>query len=133
MARENIYRGLSFTKYSDSKTLSLRDIELVKCDLLNHIYTRLGERFMMPTFGTAIMDMPFEQLDDETLLTIEDDLITVINFDPRVEFRLDEVGIPTQINVEALYDENAVIASIDLNYIELDVSETLDIRLEFSE
>lgn len=131
MAKKRLYRGISFIRYKDKKTLSLSDIELVKQDLLNHIFTRWGERIMMPTFGTRIPDMPFEQLDDITLFYMEEDLLNVINYDPRVEMRVDESGAGG-LRINPLYDENAVIASIDLNYIELDISDTLEIRLEFN-
>ena len=131
MARKRLYKGISFTRYKDKKTLTLSDIELVKQDLLNHIYTRRGERIMMPTFGTRIPDMPFDPLDDTTLFNIEEDLYTVINYDPRVELRVDEFG-SGGIRIFPLYDDNAIIASIDLNFIELDISETVELRLEFS-
>lgn len=121
---------MSFVNYKNNKTLSLRDKDLVNQDLLNHIFTRVGERIMMPSFGTHIPDMPFEPLDDILLSVLEEDLFTVINYDPRVELRTDIYS--SGIRIIPLYDEYAVIASIDLTYIELDLSETLDIRLEFS-
>ena len=131
MAKKNLYRGLSFINYKNNKTLSLKDIDLVKQDILNHIYTRLGERYMMPDFGTTIMDMPFEQLDEITLISIQQDLIDVILYDPRVEFVVDDAGILTGVNIEPLYDDNAIIATATVNYIELDLTDTLEIRLEF--
>lgn len=130
MAKKNIYRGLSFVGYKDRKTLSLSDKELVKQDILNHIYTRSNERIMMPDFGTRIPDMPFDPLDEILLTFIEDDLRTVVNYDPRVELISD--ALHAGIIVTPLYDENAVIATVDLYYVELDLSETIDIRLEFS-
>ena len=67
MAKRKLYRGISFTNYDDNKILSMYDINLVKKDLMNHIFTRLGERIMMPTFGTRIPDLVFEPLDNKTL------------------------------------------------------------------
>ena len=130
MARKNIYRGISFVRYKDKKTLSLSDKELVKQDILNHIYTRLNERVMMPSFGTRILDMPFDPLDDLLLTYIEDDLLTVMSYDPRVVLNSNEFS--TGIRVTPLYDDNAVVATVDLYYVELDLSETIDIRLEFN-
>lgn len=130
MARKNIYRGISFTRYKDRKTLSLSDIELVKQDILNHIYTRLNERIMMPTFGTRIPDMPFDPLDDMLLTFLEDDLLTVMQYDPRVELISNEFS--SGIRITPLFEEYAVIATVDLFYVELDLSETVDIRLEFN-
>ena len=116
-------------RYKDRKTLTLSDIELVKQDILNHIYTRLRERIMMPSFGTRIPDMPFDPLDAELLHNIESDLFRVITYDPRIKLR--ETSFSSGIRITPLFDDNAVVASIDVWYVEFDVSETLDIRLEF--
>jgi phage baseplate assembly protein W len=131
MASKKLYKGLSFVNYKNKKTLSLNDLELVKQDILNHIFTSTGERIMMPQFGTRIPDMPFEPLDNFILFQIEEDLRTVIEYDPRVELKTDG-GIPEGIRIIPLYDENAIIGVIDLNYIELNLSDVLEIRLEFN-
>lgn len=130
MAKKNIYRGISFMRYKDRKTLSLSDIELVKQDLLNHIYTRWRERIMMPTFGTRIPDMPFEQIDSTLLHNLEQDLLRVVDYDPRVELVTNDYV--QGIRVTPFIDDHIVVASVDLYYVELDVSETLDIKLEFN-
>lgn len=123
MVTKNLYKGFSTQEYENTKTLVLRDVELVKRDLLNHIFTRRGERAKMPTYGTVIPDIVFEPLDEQTVEIIRQDLLTVVAFEPRVELR--------SINVIPLYDDGAIVASLDLDYIELDLSDVLDIRLEF--
>lgn len=133
MTQENIYRGLSFTRYKDNKVLKLKDIELVKQDLLAHIFTVLRERLMMPSFGTSIHDMIFEQLTDDLLITIEEELTTIIEYDPRVDFLYDVNGIPSSVYLDVNYDEGSVTASVDIEYVELDFSETLHINLEFKD
>ena len=45
---------------------TLTDADLVKRDLLNHFYTRIGERVMRPTFGSVIWDYLMEPEDPET-------------------------------------------------------------------
>lgn len=132
MAQKRLYRGISFVNYKNNKTLVLSDVELVKQDILNHIFTKLGERRMMPSFGTTILDMPFEQLDDTLLLTIEEQILNVIEYDPRVEFKTDGL-FSSGFSVTPIYDEHVVIVAVELNYIELDFSDTLHIRLEFNE
>lgn len=129
MAQTNIYRGISFIRYKDKKTLTLSDIELVKQDLVNHIYTRWRERIMMPSFGTRIPEMPYEQLDSNLIHDIEQDLLRVVDYDPRVQLITSQYV--RGIRVTPLIDDLIVVASIDLLYIELNVSETLEIRLEF--
>lgn len=118
-----LYRGYSTYEYQRNKTFKLTDVELVKMDLLNHIYTRKGERVMMPNFGTRIPDLAFEPLDQLTLDILEEDLRAVIAFDPRVRL-LDLAIIP-------YYDNNAVIASARLLYIELNITGNLDLNITF--
>lgn len=101
----------------------MTDIELVKMDLLNHIYTRKGERVMMPNFGTRIPDLAFEPLDQLTLDILEEDLRTVIAFDPRVQL--------LELSIIPYYDNNAVIASARLLYIELNITGNLDLNITF--
>lgn len=118
-----IYRGYSSYEYQAKKTFSITDIELVKLDLLNHIFTRRGDRVMMPMFGTRIPDLVFEPLDTITLDILEEDIRAVINFDPRVEL-LNLVVLPD-------YDANAVTVSVKLLYVELDFVGNVDINIVF--
>jgi phage baseplate assembly protein W len=104
-----------------AKGFRLTDHELINRDLLNHIYTLKGERLMMPGFGTRIPLMAFEPLDQLTLNAVEEDLREVVAYDPRVEL--------LDIAVLALSDNNAIVAMLDLRYVELGTTDTL--RLEF--
>lgn len=118
-----IYRGFSTANYlnGNSKTFLLTNQELVKQDLLNHIYTIPGERVHLPNFGTRIPLLAFEPLDQKTLAIVKEDLKKVIEYDPRV--RLMDMA------VSALPDNNAIVAFVDLLYVELNITETL--KLEF--
>jgi phage baseplate assembly protein W len=119
----SIYRGFSTQFHLTNPTFGfmVTDAEAIKQDLLNHIYTIPGERVMLPNFGTRIPLMAFEPLDQVTLGIIEEDLRRVINYDPRVEL--------VSISVQGLPDNNAILAFIDIRYIDLGTSETL--KLEF--
>lgn len=123
MLTQGLYRGFSSYQYQTTKSFGIMDVELVKLDLLNHIFTRKGERVMMPNFGTRIPDLAFEPLDEFTLAILEEDLREVVNFDPRVNL-LDLVITP-------YYDNNAVVASLKLLYIELNIQGNLDINITF--
>ena len=107
MFRKKLYRGISFTEFKHRKTLSLSDVDLVKRDLLNHIYTRKGERIKMPTFGTNIPYMVMEPLDDTTVYIIGDELRRVIDYDPRVEL-VGEGIHRSDISVVTDYDANSI-------------------------
>lgn len=59
------------------------DLDLARQDLLNQFNTRLGERVMLPKFGTIIWDLLFDPLDERTKKLINDDVIRIITEDPR--------------------------------------------------
>jgi phage baseplate assembly protein W len=123
IATTSIYRGFSTQKSFESNGTSFltTDIETVKADLLNHIYTIPGERVMQPNFGTRIPLMAFEPLDQTSMDIIKADLTTVFNYDPRVRL--------VDLAVVALPDNNAILALADIQYVELGTFETL--KLEF--
>lgn len=123
MATSGLYRGFSTYEFDKAKTFSLTDIELVKMDLLNHIYTKKGERVMMPNFGTQIPEMVFEPLDEITLGIVEDELREVFYFDPRVE-------IITLI-VQPFYDQNLIYVNARLFYIELVMTDDFELNIQF--
>ena len=118
----SIYRGFSTSASiaNHGKSFSTTDIETIKQDLLNHIYTIPGERVMMPDFGTRIPLMAFEPLDPTSIQIIKDDLTKVMNFDPRVRL--------IDIAVLPMPDNNAIVALVDLEYIELGTVETLNLQ-----
>jgi hypothetical protein len=115
----SIYKGFSTLNWAKSRTFKLTDIELVKRDLMIHIFTTKGERVMMPGFGTRIPMLAFEPNDEETRLTVETDLKTVFDYDPRVKL--------ISLNVMCLPDNNAIIAIAELFYVEFNVRDVLRI------
>lgn len=125
MARSNLYKGFSSFEYQENGTFKITDIELVKLDILNHIFTRRGERVRMPTFGTSVPDLVFEPLDDETIENLESELRLVFDYDPRVEL--------LNLQVTPNYDLNSVTASARLRYVELDVTDLMNLNIQFEE
>jgi len=77
------YKGFS-TVNTDTENFALYDFELIKQDIINHFYTRQGERLMNPGFGCVIWDLLYEQLTDETRFLITTNVSDIINYDPRV-------------------------------------------------
>lgn len=124
MAKQ-LYRGYSSYEYEKNKKFQISDVELVKLDLLNHIFTTRGSRVMMPTFGTRIPELAFEPLDDVTIDIVRNDLTSVFNFDPRVDL-LDLVITPD-------YDGNSLVAAARLLYVELNMVDTLDLNITFAD
>ncbi|MBT9137480.1 MAG: hypothetical protein DDT31_00011 [Syntrophomonadaceae bacterium] len=116
-----LYRGFSTATGDPSRGFSLTGAALINQNLLNHIYTIPGERPMLPNFGTRISMLAFEPLDPQTLKIVEDDLRMVFTYDPRVRL--------IALAVQALPDNNAIVAWADLEYLQLGITETL--KLEF--
>lgn len=123
MATENLYRGLSFRNFSKNKSIKLYDVDLIKKDLLNHIFTRRGERVKMFTYGTRIPDLVFEPLDDIALTVVTEDLNAVVASEPRVSL--------VDLRIVPLYDRNVIIASLVLYYVELDFTDQFDVSIQF--
>jgi phage baseplate assembly protein W len=123
MAR--LYRGFSSFEFQSSGSFQLSDVELVKMDLLNHIFTRRGERVMMPRFGTSIPDMTFEMIDEFLIDDIYEELENVFDYDPRVEI--------VELQVTPIEDENMVHVSATLNFIELNLVDNMNINIDFNE
>lgn len=100
----------SFRGYSSIGTSFLspvrHDLDLARQDLLNHFGTRKGERVMMPTFGSIIWELLFDPLDEETEKKIREDVVSIINNDPRWQLLTVDINEePNALNVkiEVLY------------------------------
>lgn len=120
---KSLYRGYSSFEFEKNKTFVLVDQQLVDMDLLNNIYTRKGSRVMMPNYGTLIPEMTFEPLDDSTVETVESELMTVINNDPRVSL--------INLTVVSNFDTNSIFATAILNYIELNMTAKFELNIVF--
>lgn len=117
-----LYKGFSTANWLANKSLVVTDIEAVKMDLQNHIFTRLGERVMQPGFGTRIPDIVFEQLDEETIKIVNDDILSVINYDPRVKL--------VDLSIAALPNNNAIIAVVTVLYVEFNFEGVIHIDVK---
>lgn len=117
------YTGFSTQRYEDlGGNFAVYDVECIKQDLLNHIFTENGERVMMPDFGTRIPIMTFEPNDAESMNIIREDLETVFNYDPRVQLEaLDIYPDP---------ETYRIVAVAKLFFLEFNV--TSDLRIEVS-
>lgn len=119
--KKPIYKGFSFFEYERTKSFIITDIELVKLDLLNHIFTSKGARYRQVDFGSVIPDIVFEPGDEDTIEQIYEDLERVFNFDPRVEL--------LKLEVQPNLTENAITVSALLRYVELDFVDTFDLNI----
>jgi phage baseplate assembly protein W len=84
----------------------MTDIDLIKQDLLNRLYTRKGERVMLPAYGSIIWDRLFEPMTP----AVRDEIVHDVRDNVRADPRLDAVNISVTeqsygigIDVELLY------------------------------
>ncbi len=115
-----------FTGYStqgitpgNTKT-TLYDLDLVKTDLLNQFMTRKGDRVMLPNYGTKIWNQLFEPFTDAVKTSIVQDVLDVVNSEPRVTIN----------NVNVYQTDYGIAVDLLLFYIPWSVVDTL--ALSFS-
>ena len=123
MARTNLYKGYSTFEFQRNKSLSIRDIELVKLDLLNHIFTQRGSRVMMPNFGSIIPELAFEPLDEDLIDELYANLLDIFDYDPRVK--------TMSLSVTPNFDTNSVFTQARLYYVELDTVDDFELNIQF--
>lgn len=88
-------------------SVTLQDVELAKRDLLNHFYTKKGERLGSPEFGSILPFLVFEPLDDDSIFQVENDIDTIISLDPRWNL----------VNKEIIIGENSITCDLRLQYV----------------
>jgi len=114
-----MYKGFS-TVNTTTENFMLYDFELIKQDLLNHFYTRQGERLMNPQFGTIIWDLLFEPLTEQIKDLILQNVNEIVNYDPRVQ--------ANDVIVTAY--EQGIQIQYTLKYIPYNIQQTLQLRFD---
>jgi len=113
------YVGYSTIDRNNINTV-LVDKDLALRDLMNHFYTRKGERVMNPNFGSILPDLVFEPLDDITEQAARDDVQNIIDSDPRWIFSEINLSKPTDhqldIRVRVIYDDTGLAEELYLTY-----------------
>jgi phage baseplate assembly protein W len=114
-----MYRGFS-TVSTATENYNLYDFDLIKQDLLNHFYTRQGERLMNPTFGTIIWDLIFEPLTPQVKDLILQNVNQIVNYDPRVQAE----------NVIITSYDTGLQLQVTLKYVPYNIQQTLQLRFD---
>ena len=94
---------------------TLQGQDLVKRDLLNTFYTKKGERVMRPEYGSIIWDLLMNPDDTVTEREIRDDVLRIIDGDPRVE----------HLYTTVIYMDNTIRIEINLKYLILNNEDVL--------
>jgi phage baseplate assembly protein W len=113
------YKGLS-TVSRVSKDFRLKNLELIKQDIINHFHIRLGEKLENPEFGTIIWDVLFEPMTSGLQNAILENVTEIINYDPRVQ--ANDVVVDTY--------ESGIQIYAELTYIDYNISEQLTLRFD---
>ena len=119
----DLYKGYSTFEFQRNKSLSIRDVELVKMDLLNHIFTQRGTRVMMPNFGSIIPELSFEPLDGDLVDEVYAELLNIFDYDPRINV--------VTLSVTPDFETNSLYAVATLDYIELNVVDDFELNIQF--
>ena len=96
------YKDLSMSFKSNPLTddlIGLKNESAISRSIKNLVFTQKGEKFFDPDFGSEIFASLFENIDEVTAITIQDDIEYMIKMhEPRVKL----------INVESIpnYDNN---------------------------
>ena len=93
------------------------DIDLIKTDLLNHFYTKKGERVMQPEFGTIIWDLLFDPFTEEIAGQIRGDIERILDSEPRVSAE----------SISLIEEDYGFTVVIDLLYRPFDVVDVLEV------
>jgi phage baseplate assembly protein W len=117
---DRIFRGYSTSGNSNTRSWALNDIELIKRDLMNHFYTKKGERVMRPDFGCIIWDYFMEQMTPDVGEIIEDEVKRIVSFDTRVSTK----------SVKLFTKGNGLTVVVDLYYRPFDLVETLQLNFD---
>jgi len=99
---------IGFSSYNKrTGTQVLEDKELAKRDLLNHFYTRRGERLGEPEFGSILPELLFEQYDQVVIDAADEDVRTIIGLDPRWKLQDYDIDI----------GEHTITITVQLQYV----------------
>ena len=102
-------------------------IEAVKNNIRNLLQTNPGERVMQPNLGIELRGVLFQQIDESTLLSIQDTILDSLQYWlPFVEVQDIQIS-----NDDSKTDTNQVVVSIIFN-IKQDSSTTDSVSINFS-
>lgn len=117
-SRTRLFVGYSSVDTSIKQT-QWTDLELIKRDLINHFYTRKGERVMRPDFGSIIWDLLFEPITEDVVTAMVDDATQIVQLDNRVAIQsinLVELDHGIQLQMNLIYTPLNIVESFSLDF-----------------
>jgi phage baseplate assembly protein W len=117
--RTRIFVGYSSVDTSIKNT-QWTDLDLIKRDLVNHFFTRRGERVMRPTFGSIIWDLLFEPMTADNVTLIVDDATNIVQSDGRITLR----------DINLVEYDHGIQLQMNLYYQPLDITENFSLDFD---
>ena len=102
--------------------ITLKNENAIARAVRNIVSTTPGEKLFDPDFGSSVSEILFENVDDITAVSIEDEIKSSLkNYEPRVEL--------IDVNVEPNFDENQFDVTISYRIVGIDIPPS---QLEFA-
>ena len=102
--------------------ITLKNENAIARAVRNIVLTTPGEKFFDPEFGSSVSEILFENVDDITALSIQDEIKNCLqNYEPRVEL--------IDVTVNPNFDENQFDVIITYRIIGIDIPPS---QLEFA-
>ena len=102
--------------------ITLKNENAIARAVRNIVLTTPGEKFFDPDFGSSVSEILFENVDDITALSIQDEIRNCLqNYEPRVEL--------IDVKVNPNFDENQFDVIITYRIIGIDIPPS---QLEFA-
>ena len=102
--------------------ITLKNENAIARAVRNIVLTSPGEKLFNPEFGSSISEILFENVDDITAISIQDEISSSLkNYEPRVEL--------IDVNVDPNFDENQFDVIITYRIVGVDIPPS---QLEFA-
>ena len=102
--------------------ITLKNENAIARAVRNIVLTSPGEKLFNPEFGSSISEILFENVDDITAISIQDEISSSLkNYEPRVEL--------IDVNVDPNFDQNQFDVIISYRIVGVDIPPT---QLEFA-
>ena len=102
--------------------ITLKNENAIARAVRNIVSTTPGEKFFDPDFGSSVGEILFENVDDITAVSIQDEIRNCLNnYEPRVDL--------VDVNVDPNFDENQFDVKITYRIVGIDIPPS---QLEFA-
>ena len=113
--------GMEANLYSDIDILT--DVDAIEQSVKDILFTRVGEREDMPTYGSNIFASLMQKMSGLTTISIQENVFNALkNWEPRVQV--------LSVNVIPYQDEHTYEISVRVNIIRINFETEFNITLE---